>query len=187
MPDRFWAKVRRGRGCWEWTAATTGGYGVLERTHKGEGYVRAHRYSWELHNGPIPSDKLVCHRCDNPKCVRPSHLYLGTHRDNVRDATIRFRVGRVKEKQVRDIRRLWNLGYSKRVLSDMFGISIGAAYCIAKGKSFGHVDTGPARKGWAKAGHRVTRATPGAATGHQRGKAVQRASVRPKVRKVNAR
>jgi hypothetical protein len=80
---RFWAKVAKSDGCWLWTGALDHGYGKFS----GPGTVqhRAHRFSWQLHNGPIPEGMLVCHRCDNPRCVRPEHLFLGSDADNARD------------------------------------------------------------------------------------------------------
>lgn len=82
--ERFWAKVDKGDGCWEWTGGRANrGYGHVEPV-RGQNRS-AHRVSWELTNGPIPDGLWVLHRCDNPPCVRPSHLFLGTHADNMRD------------------------------------------------------------------------------------------------------
>ncbi len=84
---RFWSHVRKGEGdaCWEWTGAKhSKGYGSFWLP--GRKTVRSHRWAFEQEHGTIPKGLILCHRCDNPSCVRPSHLYAGTHRDNMRDA-----------------------------------------------------------------------------------------------------
>jgi hypothetical protein len=91
--DRFWARVAR-RGpdeCWEWTGGRGGPlpYGRFWPTKHRP--MLAHRYSYELHNGPIPPGMMVCHSCDNPPCVNPAHLWLGTGHDNQRDRTAKGR------------------------------------------------------------------------------------------------
>src|SRR5690554_3562090 len=85
---RFWAKVKKGADseCWLWTAGVQGkGYGQFYIAKRQP--IGAHRYSWSLVNGPIPPGKFVMHMCDNPPCVNPLHLRLGTARDNNLDTT----------------------------------------------------------------------------------------------------
>lgn len=82
--DRVMSKVATGPGCWTWTGATDRhGYGVA---WDGRRTARAHRLVWELLIGAIPEGMELCHHCDNPPCVRPSHLFVGTHVANFRDA-----------------------------------------------------------------------------------------------------
>jgi hypothetical protein len=89
---RFWAKVQKSAGCWTWTANhLPKGYGVIGVGAADQGLKLAHRVSWEIHFGPIPAGLFVCHRCDNPPCVRPDHLFLGTVQDNVDDMVAKGR------------------------------------------------------------------------------------------------
>lgn len=81
---RFWSKVHKTPTCWNWTGSTRNGYGTFW-ARIGSNHSRTHRLSWMIHRGPIPNGMQVLHHCDNKKCVRPSHLWLGTNADNVRD------------------------------------------------------------------------------------------------------
>jgi hypothetical protein len=82
LAERFWEKVAKGEGCWEWQATLKNGYGGVRIN---EQTVYAHRIAYELSNGPIPDGLFVMHSCDNRKCCNPAHLSLGTPLDNVRD------------------------------------------------------------------------------------------------------
>ena len=84
--DYFWNKVTypgNDQDCWEWCGTIEKeGYGVFSVNHK---QLRVHRFSWEYYNGSIPNNLFVCHKCDNPPCVNPDHLFLGSLQDNEKD------------------------------------------------------------------------------------------------------
>src|SRR4030043_361681 len=83
VEKRFWNKVNKTDDCWIWTAyCNKKEYGCFKFQDKSE---LAHRVSWIIHNGPIPNGLHVLHKCDNPPCVRPDHLFLGTDKDNAND------------------------------------------------------------------------------------------------------
>lgn len=83
----FWRQVDKSGECWNWIGAYPGGAGGRRYGRFGYGgrKVAAHRFSYELANGPVPAGMHVLHRCDNTRCVNPSHLFLGSHTDNMRD------------------------------------------------------------------------------------------------------
>lgn len=157
--QRFWLKVRKTRGCWEWTASQRNkGYGAFTYTDDDGEVVqdRAHCFAWTLKHGPIPKGKCVLHKCDNPKCVRLSHLFLGTKADNNADMVKKGRhvpggthcgsTGKWKSEKshwnyrlspstVRMIRARKEAGDSYSTLKRKFGVSIGHLHRIVNGKA----------------------------------------------------
>lgn len=93
LEEFFWQRVKKTETCWIWTGKRQKfGYGQIQLGAKGR-RVSAHRASWEIHYGLIPEGLWVLHKCDNPSCVRPDHLWIGTHEQNMIDAR---RKGRMK-------------------------------------------------------------------------------------------
>lgn len=85
----FWSRVDKSGQCWLWVGArTSAGYGHF---YIGKLAIYAHRFSWQIINGEIPKGLLICHHCDNPPCVNPNHLFLGTLSDNARDSAAKGR------------------------------------------------------------------------------------------------
>ena len=129
---RFWAKVHKTDSCWLWTGGKLErGYGVIRAAGQGSGIYLAHRLAYEWHYGPIPHGLLVCHSCDNPSCVNPEHLFLGSNADNHWDMIRKKRTGltrlaKLTDEQVADIRLRYRQGgtsYSR--LAKEYGVSKG--------------------------------------------------------------
>jgi hypothetical protein len=99
---RFWNQVNKGtmNECWNWTGVPNmWGYGqIREEGGRNAKKKLAHRISWIIHNGTIPTGMLVLHTCDNPLCVNPNHLWLGTHQDNIDDMMRKGRHGKCYSK-----------------------------------------------------------------------------------------
>jgi hypothetical protein len=93
---RFWPKIEKGPNaddCWKWIGAKTeNGYGVIGAGARGTGVLKAPRASWLIHHGEEPGEMLVCHKCDNPECCNPLHLFLGTNSDNMKDCSNKGRL-----------------------------------------------------------------------------------------------
>lgn len=134
LADRFWARVEKTDGCWLWTGSRDhAGYGRLQRGARGEGVVKAHRLSYELHHGPIPDGMFVCHRCDNPQCVNPDHLFLGTNQDNLDDAKAKHRMpGRPLAVDADALIAFIDSGGTYRAASERFGVSRSTVYRTLK-------------------------------------------------------
>jgi hypothetical protein len=141
---RFWSRVTKTDSCWIFTGSNmpTKGYGRIGRGPMHGGYEMAHRLSWMIHFGPIPDDLFVCHNCpggDNPKCIRPDHLFLGTAIDNNRDmhekgrsrCGIRSPLG---WEDVHKIRALRESGMMYKDIAPLFNISKTAVGFIIRGK-----------------------------------------------------
>lgn len=147
--ERYWSKVAvRGEDeCWEWTGGRGGGgYGVF-RVDGPSAY--AHRLSWKLATGSIPEDKCVCHTCDNPACVNPSHLFLASHVENVRDRDEKGRSARgakngnakLTRDKVREIRRLYASGkHTQETLGQQFGVTDAQVSRIVNRRYWGWLD-----------------------------------------------
>lgn len=141
---RFFSKflVDRVTECWEWDEQLdNGGYGVFCLDNRKE---KAHRFSWNYYFGEIPDGMFVCHHCDNPSCVNPNHLFLGTHQDNMDDMAKKGRrvsltgedcpSSKLSYNDVRKIRALYDSGEIRNMskLSRMFGVTIGSIRPIVK-------------------------------------------------------
>ena len=160
LEDRFWEKVDKKSDdeCWEWQASRNyKGYGEFWFSGRGGKKTRAHQISWILNNGDIPDGLFVCHHCDNPGCVNPKHLWLGTNRDNILDAKRKGRLKRenplcgtdhsqygtkhwankLTEDNVREIRKLCKGGkHTFREIGKMFGVTQGLINNIKHGRKW---------------------------------------------------
>ena len=130
MAERMQSKIvpNLKTGCWEWTAKKNcWGYGQITVSNRRN--KLAHRISYELRHGPIPDGLWVLHRCDNPGCVNPDHLFLGTHEDNMADRSAKDRhfhgethpMAKLTDVDVRQIRS--TTGVTQREIAEQFGVN----------------------------------------------------------------
>jgi DNA-binding CsgD family transcriptional regulator len=160
IEDRFWSKVKKTEGCWIWLGGTSKGYGRFALTRRKT--VRAHRFSFEMANGLLAPGMCALHKCDNPGCVRPDHLFAGSDADNVadRDAKGRTAVGdrsgartrpdarprgsgharaRLTEAQVTLIKSRLREGATQRELAREFGVAEPTVSHIVAGRTWRQV------------------------------------------------
>ncbi len=141
----FWGNVAIGDGCWEWTGyAYPTGYGcVRSRSAKNPFRFYAHRVALAL-SGVDPAGSMVCHRCDNKRCVRPSHLYAGTAQQNSTDGVERDTVAfgtRISMSRINDatavaIREARASGAKLQAIADEFGVSVTTAHNVSSRKTW---------------------------------------------------
>ncbi len=142
--ERFWSKTKRNEsnGCLEWCAFTTE-YGRF--FYNGRSWL-AHRVAWVITKGPIPEGMVVCHKCDNPKCVDVEHLFIGTPQDNVNDREMKGRnvvpkgelcgTSKLTEHQVIEIR---NSDLNLIQAAKQYGVTPQAIWMVRKRKNWAHV------------------------------------------------
>lgn len=150
---RFWRYVRKdGDGCWEWVGSKNrDGYGLFSTPDRRT--MGAHRMSYILSVGPIPSGMFVCHHCDNRSCVRPDHLFVGTPADNTADCRAKGRMcgphnpvprygtdqksAKLNPAKVRELVSLWLTGeYTAKEVVSRFGVSDRALWAIIQGRNW---------------------------------------------------
>lgn len=153
LKQRFWKRVEKlDSGCWIWTGSkNVGGYGLVGSGGKGGKYLLTHRYSYTIHKGEIPQGMYVMHSCDNPSCVNPDHLSLGTPKDNTLDAKNKGRLSngerpkKLSDEQVLFIKE--HLEISGKDVAAMFNVSKAVVSSIRNGKQRTYVVTDVAYPG----------------------------------------
>lgn len=153
LTERFWSKVDKTPGCWFWTGATNGKYGIIGRSRRERHTKRmeyAHRVAWEMVHGFIPAGMYVCHHCDEPLCVRIDHLFIGTPTDNVRDMIEKGRAryvnyygedhwkAKLTDANVLEIRKLAT-SMTQAEVAQQFGVSESAVCHIVAGRTWRHL------------------------------------------------
>lgn len=153
--ERFWSHVDKDGPipsrrpelgpCWVWTGhRLPKGYGLfyLDRVDEKRKFTYGHRFSYELHVGPL-EDRQCCHSCDNPPCCNPTHLFKGTQVENTRDAIYKGRQTgnrRLSEQQIRSILLYKKNGWSHRKIAEHFLINKDYVSDIWRGKTWAHME-----------------------------------------------
>lgn len=143
--DRFWSKVNKTSRCWLWTGyRNSKGYGQFTWRTMGRQHL-AHRFVLMMDGIAIPDGMLVLHKCDNPGCVNPDHLFVGTAADNSSDMVFKLRSSRgevhchakLRAEQVIDIRRTYEGGgHSQQSLADIYGVKRTTIQSIVNGRTW---------------------------------------------------
>lgn len=145
--SRFEQKFDKTEGCWTWKASKAGqGYGQI-KLPKQRRQAYAHRVAYEIYKGPIPAGQYVCHACDNPECVNPDHLFLGSSHDNHADMKEKGRhtygeksaTRKLTENQVLQIRSCLAAGMTQMQIARAFGVQQMTISRINTGKRWAHV------------------------------------------------
>ena len=153
---RFWSYVNKNFSssrCWEWTGTKTEfGYGHFNLWRNGKTInLKSHRVSWFLSFGAIPQGKFICHKCDNPACVNPNHLFVGTHKENMADMAKKGRnrsaiprvhgakhpLHKLTAEQVREIKQRYSSGgISQGQLASEYGVTRARIQLVVSGKGW---------------------------------------------------
>ena len=161
LRDKFWSMAVTSESkeeCWSWNGATRNKYGVMRIPGAGRSVqaIMAHRISWTIHNGEIPHKKGIFHKCDNPVCANPEHLFLGDLKDNIADMISKGRGGmqlgkfpvkygsdnpsaKISEDAAKAIIVLSDAGFTGRQLSELFGLDKSYIRRIARGENWAHL------------------------------------------------
>jgi hypothetical protein len=148
--EKFFNKISKEdheKGCWIWIGhKNKAGYGRIRQKYKDK---TAHRFSWEIFNGPIPESMFICHTCDNPPCCNPDHLFLGTPKDNTQDCIKKNRqryqkgsahnMAKLSESEIPKIRELLKNGEKQYIIARMFNVSPMIISKIKHRKLWNHV------------------------------------------------
>lgn len=149
--NKFWNRFEKTEnGCWEWKKTFNGkGYGKIKVERKDRSdKVYAHRFSYMIHKGEIPKNKIVCHSCDNRSCVNPNHLWLGTYKDNMQDASNKNRIRKgeespkaklSKEDVIHIKKMLKRFDMKQKEIAKKFNVSRGAIKEINIGNNWKHI------------------------------------------------